>query len=353
MMNGGITMTFLSTTGPAPGPPVSAPGPLRMTPARWAVLAIAVPAALALIGWTGFNLVSSVAHGSYPFSFTFPVHNGQVALNIDAGNITLRQAPGTDAARLTGTVNYGLSRPEIDQQSTSTGATVALQCAASIGGDCGVSANLDIPAQTGVTLSSNGGDVTASGFSDGMSLSTLGGNAQVSNLAGHLQLDTGGGDLNGSELNGNTPDGTLSVSTEGGNVNGYNWAGSGTMRLDTGGGDFFVDGLTGDFTLNTQGGNIAATGLTAGTSVAQSGGGDVTLNFIQVPTSLKITAEGGNVHLVLPATGTTYNITTPDNAGGNIYIPSSLVDPHSTAHTIIIDSGGGDITVSQGSAGAS
>ena len=34
-------------------------GPLRMTPGRWAALAVAVPVALALIGLTGFSLVSS------------------------------------------------------------------------------------------------------------------------------------------------------------------------------------------------------------------------------------------------------------------------------------------------------
>jgi Putative adhesin len=336
-------MTFLSMTGQAPVPPASAPakpGPLRMTPGRWTALAIAVPAALALIGWTGFSFVSSFAHGSYPFSYTFPVHNGQVALNIDAGNITLRQAPGSDAARLTGTVNYGLSRPVINQYTTPTSANVSMDCSADIGGDCGISANLDVPAQTGVTLWSNGGDVTASGFSDGMSLSTAGGNVQASNLAGQLQLDTGGGDLTGNGLNG-----TLSVTTQGGNVNGGDWTGSGTANLNTGGGDFFVDGFTGNFSLTTQGGNVDVTTLTATTSVVQSGGGDVTLTFTSVPKNLKIIAQGGNVNVTLPAGGTKYNITTPDSSGGNIDIPSSLVDPKSTAHTIIIDSGGGDISV--------
>ena len=59
-------------------------GPLRMTPGRWAALAVAVPVALALIGLTGFSLVSSVARGSYPFSYTVPVQDGRVALSVNA-----------------------------------------------------------------------------------------------------------------------------------------------------------------------------------------------------------------------------------------------------------------------------
>jgi DUF4097 and DUF4098 domain-containing protein YvlB len=312
-----------------------------MTPGRWAALAVAVPVALALIGWTGFSLVASVARGTYPFSYTFPVRNGQVALNLSTGDITLRQAPGNGVARLTGTVRYGLTRPEFIENTTPTSANVTLNCASDIGGDCGVSANLDVPAQTGVTLWSNGGDVTASRFSNGMTLSTLGGNVNVSNLDGNLRLDTGGGDLTGNGLTG-----TLSVTTQGGNVNGGDWVGSGVMHLDTGGGDFSINGLTGDFQLSTQGGNVNAS-VTATTSVTQSGGGDVTLTFTQIPQNVQISAQGGNVNVILPQTDTKYDISTPDSQGGNINIPASLVDPNST-QKITIDSGGGDVTVSQG-----
>jgi hypothetical protein len=338
-------MTFMSTTGQPPVPPAGAPdstGPLRMTPGRWVALVIAVPVALALIGWTGYSLVASVARGSYPFSYAFPVRDGQVALNINAGDITLHQALGGDTARLTGTVQYGLVRPSISMFTTPTSANVNLDCSGNLNGSCGVSANLDVPARTGVTLWSNGGNIAASGFASGMTLWADGGNVNVSNLAGHLQLDTGGGDLTANGLTG-----ALQIGTEGGNVNAGNWTGSGTARIDTGGGDFTVDGLTGNFQLATEGGNVDADGLTSATSATQSGGGDVTLVFSQVPRNLTITADGGNVTVILPPGGTKYDITTPDTQGGNVDIPSSLIDS-SSPHTISIDSGGGDITVSQG-----
>jgi hypothetical protein len=312
-----------------------------MTPGRWVALAVGVPVALALIGWTAFSLVASVARGSYPFSYTFPVHNGQVALNIDSGDITLHQAPASGTARLTGTVSYGLVRPGLREHATSTGADVGLNCSANIGVDCGVSANLDVPAQTHVTLSSNGGDITASGFTNGMTLSAAGGNVNAAHLAGRLWLDTGGGDLTANGLTG-----ALQIDTEGGNVNAASWAGAGTTRVDTGGGDLSVNGLTGDLQLSTQGGNVNADGVTSRTVTMQSGGGDVTLTFTQVPQSLTITAEGGNVTVILPPGNTKYDISTPDLSGGNTSIPSSLLDRNSP-HKITIDSGGGDVTVSQ------
>ena len=96
-MNGETTMTV---TSPArlPGPV----GPLRMTPGRWAALAVAVPVALALIGWAGFSLVSSVARGSYPFSYAVPVQDGRVALSVNANAAGLRRrhaAPGPGQQR--------------------------------------------------------------------------------------------------------------------------------------------------------------------------------------------------------------------------------------------------------------
>jgi hypothetical protein len=337
-------MTFMSTTGQAPVPPANARGPLgplRMTPGRWVALAVGVPVALTLIGWTGFSLVASVAHGSYPFSYAIPVQHGQVAVNINAGNVTLREAPGSSTARVTGTVQYGLIRPAIGETITPTGASIDMSCNG-INTNCGMSGTLDVPALTAVTVWSNGGDITASGFSSGMTLQAEGGNVNATNLAGNLQLDSGGGDLTANELTG-----TLQIATEGGNVNADDWAGSATTRVDTGGGDMNVNGLTGNFQMSTEGGNVDASGVAAALAGMDSGGGDVTLALTQVPQNLQITSEGGNVTVILPLGSTTYNISTPDNQGGNVSYPQSLVSSTST-HKITIDSGGGDITVSQG-----
>jgi Putative adhesin len=345
-MNGGTIMTYMSETGSSAtdGYPAGAwrpSGPLRMTPGRWVAVAVAVPVALALIGWTGFSLVASLARGTYPFSYTVPVHDGQVSVSVNAGDVTLREAPGSSTARLAGTVQYGLVRPGISENTTPTGADVGMDCGGVSTGNCGMNAALSVPPRTAVTLWSNGGDIDVAGFTSGMTLSAGGGNMTASDLAGRLVLDTGGGDLTGSALTG-----TIQISTEGGNVNAGNL--TGPMRLDTGGGDLTGNGFTGDLQMFTEGGNIDANAVVSQKVAIASGGGDVTVGLSQPPADLTIAASGGNITVILPPGNTKYDISTPDTQGGNVNYPSTLASPTSD-HVITIDSGGGDITISQAS----
>jgi hypothetical protein len=333
-------MTYLSRTGTRPVGAAGPYGPLRMTPGRWAALAVAVPVALALIGWTGFNLVSTVAKGSYPFSYAVPVQDGQVAVTISAGNVTLRQGPG-GSARLTGIVQYGLFRPGISEDTTPNGVNVGVNCDG-INGDCGMDATLAVPARTAVSLGSNGGDIAASGFSSNVSLSAEGGNVTANDLAGAMKLDTGGGDLTGSGLSG-----TIQITAEGGDVQVGNV--NGLTRVDTGGGNLTAISLTGNLQVIAEGGDVDAEDLTSSQVNVQSGGGDVTLVFSQAPKNLQITAQGGNINVVLPSGGTKYDISTPDTEGGNVDYPPGLYSATS-ANVISADSGGGDITITQGQA---
>ncbi len=332
-------MTYLSTTGT---PPVGAPGPsggLRMTPGRWVALAVAVPVALALIGWTGYNLVGSFARGSYPFSYAVPVQDGQVAVTISAGSVTLRQGPG-GTARLTGIVQYGLFRPDVIEDTTPNGVNVGVNCDGINSGNCGMNATLAVPPRTAVMLGSNGGDIAASGFSSDVTLLAEGGNVTANDLAGALRLDTGGGDLTGSGLSG-----TIQITAEGGNVQIGNV--NGPTRVDTGGGDLTASSLTGNLQVFAEGGNVDAEALTSAQVLVQSGGGDVTLVFSQTPKDLQISAQGGNINVVLPGGDTKYDIATPDTQGGNVAYPAGLYS--ATSHNVITaDSGGGDVTITQG-----
>ncbi len=332
-------MTYLSTTGT---PPVGAPGPsggLRMTPGRWVALAVAVPVALALIGWTGYSLVGSFARGSYPFSYAVPVQDGQVAVNISAGNVTLRPGPGAPA-RLTGIVQYGLFRPGIMEDTTPNGVNVGVNCDGLNSDNCWMNATLAVPARTGVTLGSNGGDIAASGFSSNVTLSAEGGNVTANELAGALRLDTGGGDLTGSGLSG-----TIQITAEGGDVQIGDV--NGPTRVDTGGGNLTASSLTGDLQVFAEGGSVDAEALTSAQVLVQSGGGDVTLVFNQAPKDLQISAQGGNINVVLPTGDTKYDISTPDTQGGNVDYPAGLYSATSP-NVLTADSGGGDVTITQG-----
>jgi hypothetical protein len=118
------------------------------------------------------------------------------------------------------------------------------------------------------------------------------------------------------------------------------------MRLDTGGGDLSGNGFTGNLQLSTEGGNVDANAVTSQQVSVQLGGGDVTLVFSQPPQSVAITAQGGNVTVILPPGGTRYHISTPDSQGSNVTYPSALASTASH-NAITIDSGGGDVTISQ------
>lgn len=303
-------MTFLSATSRTPAGASVPSGPhgpnatLHMTRGRWTALAVGVPVAIALIGLTGFSLLTSTAQGSFPFSYSVPVTNGAIAVNVNSGDITLREATDNGTAQLAGTVKYGLIDPGITENTTAAGANVDLNCNNVISSNCGMNATLAIPSRTAVTLWSNGGDIAVSGFTTDMNLWSQGGNLTASDLTGDLVLGTGGGDLNANGLTGNN----LQVSTQGGNVNGE--------------------------------------AVASQTATIHSDGGDVTLNFTQAPQNLQITTSGGNVTVILPQNNTKYAIST-DGQGGNVTYPSSLVSPKS-GNVITVNSGGGDITIAQG-----
>jgi hypothetical protein len=338
-------MTLMSATS-AP----RTPGGLRMTPGRRVAVLSAVPVAIALIGWTGFSLVGLFAQGSYPFSYAVPVHHGQIAVNVNGGNVTLRQALGP-SARLTGTVQYDLIRPGLTESMSASRLDVGLLNCLGVGSGCGLNAALDVPSRTAVTLWSDGGDISVSGFTSPMTLQSGGGNITASNLAGDLRLDTGGGDLTFSGLGGLAGarlTGNIQIFTEGGNVSASNLGNvSSSLQLDTGGGDVSANGVFGQAKLLTEGGNINLDFVGSPTFNADSGGGDVTLNFTERPVNVQITTDGGNVTVVLPPGGIGYDILTPGLDGGTVNIPHSLYSDSASAPTISVDSGGGDITITQ------
>jgi Putative adhesin len=324
-------MTLTSTVG-AP----RAPGNVRMTPGRWLALALAVPVALALIGWTAFDFVSLVSQGSYSFSLPVPVHGGQATVNVNGSNVTLRQTPG-GAAQLTGIVTYGLFRPGLTHTVSSDGISVSVDCDA-IASNCGANGTLDIPTQTAVSLYTGGGDMQAASFLGHLMLSTDGGNVNGGSLGGNLVIYTGGGDLTDTGLTG-----TIQVYTDGGNVGTTDL--SGTVQVTTEGGDLTSNVMSGNLQVLTGGGNVNGNSVSARLVNVQSAGGDVTLVFTVAPTNLQISSGGGNVNVVLPHGDTTYNLVTSPGGGTDSY-PSSLVSAKSP-NTITVNSGGGDITITE------
>src|ERR1700722_6195432 len=122
-MNGDTAMT----TVPATRPP-RAPAPLPMTPGRWLTLMIGVPIALALIGWTGFTIVTGIGQAHYSVTGTIPLENGPLVASLGGAPFTV------------------------------IGTAVNLDCRLPTG-NCGLGTTLDVPADTPVDLATGGGNV--------------------------------------------------------------------------------------------------------------------------------------------------------------------------------------------------
>jgi Putative adhesin len=295
-MKRGHTMTTAPTTGPVTIPP-RRPAALRMTPGRWATLAIGVPIALVLIGWSAFSLVASIGGASFPVSATIPLQNGRLVASTGGGDITVHQGQVSGGtARLTGKVEYSLVRPTF----TVSGSGISLHCRLPTG-NCGLNATLDVPSHTAVDLNTGGGNMQVSGIQGNVTLDSSGGDARISGIAGAADVLTGGGNLTASHLGG-----VLNFTTSGGDVDG---SGLFSPHVTTG-----------------------------------SGGGNVTLVFTAVPEYVKISSSGGDITIVVPSGNASYAITS--NASGGDYhstVPTNDASPHS----IQVDSGGGNISIAE------
>lgn len=285
-------------TGPSAGPQ-QAPDRLRMTPGRWVTLLIGVPVALVLILGNGFSLVTDIGTASYHVDRTISLDHGRLVASANGSDLTVSQgAPSAGTARLAGTVQYSLIRPDF----TSDGTGFNLHCRL-FTGNCGLSATLSVPPRTALDLNSGGGNLRISGIQNTVKLTSGGGNVALSGSGSAATVDSGGGNLNLSHL-------------------------GGVLKFTTGGGD--VDGSD----------------LTSPKATMDTGGGNVTLTFTSPPADIDITSSGGNVTILLPRDGTRYEISY-QASGGSYSLASSVLTGSGSGHAITVHSGGGNITISQ------
>jgi hypothetical protein len=288
------------TTVPATRPPRS-PARLPMTRGRWLALAIGVPVALALIGWTGFSFVSLLGQASFPVDTAIPLEHGRLVASMNGADIVLRPGRAQNGqARLKGTAHYSLVRPHFAVHS----AALNFDCRIPAG-NCGLDATLAVPPRTVVSLATGGGNIQVSGLQSSLTLNSGGGDVTVSGPEGPVIANTGGGNLAAGDL-------------------------GGPLRFSTSGGD------------------VNSNGLSAATVTTSSGGGNVTLVFTRPPANLDVTSGGGDITILLPPGGTEYAIT--DRPGGGDYSRAATVPINSASpHKIVVDSGGGNIRIADAS----
>lgn len=273
-------------------------GQLPLTPGRWFALFLGVPVLLGLIGFAGLNFVALAGQANIPVRDTIPIRGGQVTARLNSGDLTLSQGAGSGAtAQLTGSAHYSLFRPTIKI----SGSTVTFPCGFVVG-DCSLSATLQVPSHTAVSLFTYGGDATIPAFAGSpLTVNTDGGNLTAGSLSGHLNLATGGGDLTASAL-------------------------------------------TGPVSVNTDGGNLTVRSMRAAVPSIHTGGGDVWLVCTTAPDNLQIYSDGGNVTLVLPSAQYRFFVASD---GGNV--TGQPTNSPGAAKSITVDSGGGNITFREAS----
>jgi hypothetical protein len=223
------------------------------------------------------------ALGKGSFPVSYTYPRGTTTVSASVSGGQVLIQPGPGGqARLTGTAEYSIVRPHLIISNSGTVDSFRYDCVFPYG-NCGLDATLSVPPERATLVSTDGGDATVTGMS-----------AQV-------KLSTGGGDISA-------------------------YHDSGPLDLHTDGGDI-----------------TAATRITSTDVTAFSGGGDIKITFTAVPHYVHLTTDGGDITLVLPPNPDGYNVT-PHTDGGNV--ADTVTQNPLSPDTIIVSSGGGDITIS-------
>lgn len=198
-----------------------------------------------------------------------------------------------------------------------------------------VNVAVQLPAGVNAEFANARGLLEASNLSNTLALDTQRGNVSVQNLSGNLTAATDGGDMLGANLKGK-----VHVETDGGDADLKVL--SGTLHVSTDGGDLHLSGdLTALSTLyaRTDGGDLRVSGDVPALRTLDVGtdGGDAIFHVTDLSMHLEISADGGDVNVHLP--DISGNVVSKDD-----YFSGGI---GKAAGIGTIDSGGGDVTLSQ------
>jgi hypothetical protein len=291
---------------------------MSTTRARRAVLAVGVPAVLAVLGWAAYNAVALADQVSYRVHVSAPVTGRRVAVSVGSADATF--LPGAGRRILVNAALRGsLTRPAFSWSSTAAGLALTSACPPMLVGTCSQRYVITVPGGMPVALSDASGDLTASGLSGHVTLSAGSGNLNAAGLSGTVRLAEGSGDLDASGL-------------------------SGAATLSDYSGDITVTGVGGGAVrVASNSGEIVVTGLAGTDVIGRNVSGDITLRFTSVPKQVDVTDGSGNITLVLPPGATRYHVVAHDGSGDTtVSVPQSRSSPYKITAT----DGAGNINIS-------
>jgi hypothetical protein len=290
---------------------------LSITPARRAVLAVGVPAVLAVIGWAAFNAVALADQVSYRVHVSAPVTDRRVSISIGNGDATILPGPG-QRILVNAALRDSLARPSFTWRTSAAGLDLSSACPPTLVGTCSLSYLVTAPSGLPVAVSDSSGDLTVNDFRGHISLADGSGDLNAGGLSGSLSLIDSSGDIGASQL-------------------------SGDVSLSDGSGDITVSGLDGGVRLADSSGEIVVTGLAAADVTVRNISGDVALTFTTVPRRVEVTDGSGNITLVLPPGPARYHVIARDGSGNS---DVSVPQLRSSPDTITANDGSGNINIS-------
>ena len=125
---------------------------------------------------------------------------------------------------------------------------------------------IQVPADTRLTIDTSGGGITVSGMNASAKLDTSGGGIDVRDLVGDLDTNTSGGGIHLRNIRGG-----IRAETSGGGVEATTVEGS--VHAESSGGSIELNGVTGDIDADTSGGGIRITDAGGRIRAETSGGG--------------------------------------------------------------------------------
>jgi Toastrack DUF4097 len=257
------------------------PAALPLTPGRRIVLAAGVPLVLLIIGWSAVNAVAWLGQGSYPVRLSLPARGAAASFSTDAGTTTVRPAAGGRLG-VTGTAHYALWRSRVTWRSAPSGISVLSQCR-QLTGPCSFDYTVTVPRGLRIRLANDSGDVIVQGLTGPVSVADNSGNVRLESLPGALDLHADSGDITG-------------------------------------------------------------TGLASRSVLAESNSGDITLTFTRVPRHIRVSADSGNIRVVLPPGAAGYRVAATTGSGTvSVSVPVDSRSPD----TISASTNSGDITITR------
>ncbi|WP_219417126.1 DUF4097 family beta strand repeat-containing protein [Pseudonocardia nigra] len=253
--------------------------PLQTAKPRRGIVVAAVLFVLLVIATGTANLLSQFVQGTFHQTDTLVPRGDRFTVQGAAGNVTLNPSPDGNVHVRT-TVHYGISKPEFVQRSTPTGVLLHTRCDGLLATRCDVDYLIEVPPSFAVDVELEAGEVSVNG------------------LAGPVTVDVSAGDV------------TL---------------------LD----------VSGALDVSSSSGEIRGLGLRSAVVRADTSSGDVRMELIDPPQSVRVDVGSGEVDLAVPV-DVDYRVDA-DTASGEerIAVPVRT----GSDRTITVDGGSGDVRI--------